>query len=204
MCDNAALSIRLAVCLALSLAAGCSGAPAPVAVTTYEETSIGQRALDEYDKNKDGKLDATELADCPGLHRSLPDVDRNKDGSLDAGEITERIKEYQAGNVGQTTVVCQVLRGEAPLAGATVTFVPEKFMRDSLVPGSAVVTPDGVAQPAMEGFAVPGLRCGFYRVEVSLKNAAGVETLPARFNSDTVLGQEIAPAQRGNIIFRLN
>jgi len=47
------------------------------------------RTLDEFDANKDGKLQATEIAAMPDDRRQrMGDADANKDGDIDNGELT--------------------------------------------------------------------------------------------------------------------
>ena len=52
-----------------------------------------------------------------------------------------------------------------------------------------------------------GLQLGFYRVRVS-KQANGKEMIPAKYNTETTLGQQVAPddpaLMGGDIPFRLN
>ena len=51
----------------------------------------------------------------------------------------------------------------------------------------------------------PGIYVGLYRVRIS-KKVDGKETLPARYNTATELGREIAANirdNRGNVIFHL-
>ena len=51
----------------------------------------------------------------------------------------------------------------------------------------------------------PGIYVGLYRVRIS-KKVNGKETLPARYNTETELGREIATNirdSRGNIMFHL-
>jgi hypothetical protein len=44
---------------------------------------------------------------------------------------------------------------------------------------------------------LPGVPYGFYRIQVSRKDAEGKETIPARYNSETTLGQEVGPRTPG-------
>jgi hypothetical protein len=186
--------ILLGACLLLL--AGCgSGAVEAPPVSPEEAAS---QALAEYDTNKDGFLDARELDRCPALKGALSRIDKNKDGKLSADEIAERLADLQASKVGLVAVPCSVQLNEMPLAGATVTFIPEKFMGAAAKPATGVSDAQGVVQLQVEGQPVPGVHPGYYRIEVSKKNDGGQETLPARYNSATTLGHEVAPPVRIN------
>ena len=63
----------------------------------------------------------------------------------------------------------------------------------------------GLAQLAPEFEGYPGIYTGLYRIRIS-KLVNGKETLPARYNTETELGREVAHGTRGsgtNIVFRL-
>ena len=86
---------------------------------------------------------------------------------------------------------CTVTRDGKGCPDVTVTFVPEKFMGDAIKPGSGISDADGNVDIKVGGEPISGLSLGYYRVEASLKDASGKETLPARFNTDTKIGQEV-------------
>src|SRR5207302_7614851 len=76
---------------------GCS---ARVDMPPISPEEAAKQALAEYDKNKDGFLDANELEHCPALKNALKTLDKNKDGRLSADEIAERLTAFQATGVG--------------------------------------------------------------------------------------------------------
>lgn len=170
---------------------GCSGRRVPMPAISADKA--GQEALAQYDSNKDGVLDADELKRSPALSSGVKALDKNKDGRISAEEIAERIKAYQASQVGLMGLVVQVTLDGKPLAGATVTLVPEKFLGDAIKPASGVSDARGTVQIRTEGAEVPGAACGWFRVEVSKKDSTGRETLPSRYNQTTTLGLEVAP-----------
>jgi hypothetical protein len=180
--------------LGLSLALGC-GSGDRIAPPNYSPSEAARLAMAEYDTNKDGRIDAKELARCPALKSALANIDKNKDGAIDAQELQERLEAYQASGVAVSTVACRVVRGEDGVKGALVTLVPEKFHGDSLKPASGVSDIHGDVELTVAGSTVPGVAFGFYRIEVSIKNGDR-ETLPARFNSQTTLGVEVHPFGR--------
>jgi hypothetical protein len=180
------------------LAAGCSGGrPGDTQISPREAAN---QALAEHDANKDGALDAKELEACPGLRSALKRVDKNNDGRLSADEIADRLTFLQREGA-QADVDVEVTLDGRPLSGATVALVPEKFLGPSFKPVSAVTNDIGAGtlQAEGSGYAIP---LGFYRVEVSKKHAKGQEMIPAKYNTKTVLGQEIAPdaAGRGSLL----
>lgn len=175
----------------LLVAAGCSGRRIPAPQLNPEEA--GRLAVAEYDRNKDGSLDAAELERCPSLKASLKALDTTKDGRLGEQEIAQRVTAYVTSRVGLMAVACQVTLDGAPLSGATVEFVPEKFLGAAVKPASGVSDGRGSVPLRVEGQDLPGVHCGFYRVQISKKNAAGKETLPERYNAKTLLGQEVGP-----------
>jgi hypothetical protein len=190
----------LSVVLTLAgMTAGCGSRPR---IPTYDAETIAQQALAEYDKNQDGKLDGAELDRCPALKGALAEIDKEKSGFLTAEAIAGRLRDFATSNVAMTAMNCKVLRDGLGVAGVTVTLVPEKFMGDAVKPASGITGPDGIA-PLYVSHDFPGVSLGFYRVEVSLKDASGKETLPARYNTNTKLGQEISHSMRGGIVIRL-
>jgi hypothetical protein len=182
----------------LSMLFGCSGRRVPVPAVSAD--AAGKEALAQYDRNKDGVLDAGELSLCPPLAQGLKALDTNKDGRLSADEIAEWVHACQDSGVGLMAVVVRVTLDGQPLAGATVTLVPEKFLGPALKTASGVSDARGRVSLETPGEKVPGVACGLYRVLVSKKNAAGAETLPARYNQATVLGLEVGPEGQKNTV----
>ena len=191
--------------LALLLVAGCREGRVPVPRVSPEEAS--RQALAEYDRNGDGLLDAAELERCPALNSCLKALDKNGDGRLSAEEIADRLLVYQKSQVGLQAFACQVTLDGRPLAGATITFLPEPFLGRALKPARGVSDSRGMARLQELGADPPGVPCGLFRVEVSKKDAGGREVVPARYNTQSVLGQEVAPdteGRRGVVQFRLS
>jgi hypothetical protein len=185
----------------LPLPAGCASRDVPAPEISAEDA--GWQALARYDRNGDGWLDAKELKHCPALQRSLTAFDKNRDGRLTAEEIAERIATYRAAHVGLMGFTCRLTLDGQPLEGATVTFVPEPFLGPAVQPATGVSDARGTACLRTAGAEVPGVACGLFRIEVSRKNASGQETLPARYNTRTVLGLEVAPDAPEQGVLRL-
>jgi len=177
---------------------GCTDRPKSVPLPSYAPAATAQRAFAEYDKNKDGALDADELAGCPALKSFAKN--ELKGAKLDVDALQARLIRFQDANVGILAVGLKVLRHGSPLVGARVTFVPENFHGGAIKPATGITDDHGSAQLKQEGAEFSGVAPGFYRIQVSLKDAAGQETLPARFNSQTVLGEEVSPWNRGVVV----
>jgi hypothetical protein len=187
------------------LAAGC--ADGRVAVPAVSPDEAGRQALAEYDRNNDGFLDAQELEKCPALKSSLSILDRDRDGRLSGQEIADRVAGYQEAKVGLVSVSCPVLLDGQPLEGATVTLTPETFLGSGFKPASGVSDARGTVRLRTEGEEVPGVQCGFFRITVSKTDAGGRELIPARYNRQTTLGQEVAPdtvGHSGPLLLRLS
>jgi hypothetical protein len=170
--------------------AGCSGRRSPVLPPALKPQEAAQAALAAYDADGDGVLSAEELRKAPGLRAA----DRNKDGRVTAEEIAERIAQWQADDIGMTTVVCTVLFDGRPLEGATVTFVPEAFQGEAVKPASGVTQASGRTGLVIDDELLPrdqkglrGVQPGFYRVEITHPSIP----IPARYNTETTLGYEV-------------
>jgi hypothetical protein len=64
-------------------------------------------------------------------------------------------------------------------------------------PAAATTDDAGTALLQTEGASDVAIAAGYYRVEVSKKDAKGQETIPSKFNVRTTLGQEVVPAGSG-------
>jgi hypothetical protein len=182
----------------LLAAAGCSGGPSALTAPSIDADDAAAQAMELFDKNNDETLDETELKAAPGLQASMATLDGDKDGTVSAQEITDRINAWAATGIGLTTASPLVTLDGQPLAGAKVTFEPEPFLADYLKTATgetndmgtvSVTIPKEQREPAD---APPGLTLGFYRVRIS-KEVGGKETIPAVYNTETTLGQQIAP-----------
>lgn len=181
--------------LCMPLLAGCSTQVG--SAPRLDAAAAADKAMAEYDQNQDGVLDAKELERCPALRQSLKLLDKNGDGRISAEEIAERLRGYAAAAGNRFSFPCQVTLDSKPLAGAVVTAVPEKFLGTSYRQATGTTDEGGMVYFQEDGQPEAGLPCGFYRLEVSRKSAQGQETLPARYNSQTTLGLEIAPDTLG-------
>jgi uncharacterized protein YceK len=199
-----------AVSLTLLLLSGCNSQPKRVNPPAINPQQAAQAAIAEYDKNGDGTIDGPELDSAASLKSSLKEIDKNGDGKISADEIKERIEQWQASKVGLMSFSCRVQMDKAPLAGATVTLIPEKFLGPNLLPATGTTNEQGIAAVSVAKDKLPnpnfsGVHVGFYRIEIS-KQQGGAETIPARYNANSELGQEVAqgvPALQTLVTFDL-
>ncbi len=178
----------------LFLAAGCKGGDLP-GVIKFSPQDAAAGALAEYDANKDGALDVKELNKCPSLREAMSrGLDKNKDGRVTEDELEERMSIYQEEGMLGSVMVEVRLDGNG-LRGATVTLTPEKFMGASFKPATGTTDASGSAVLQVEGLEQGVVPYGHYRIEVSRQGAGGKELIPARYNTQTILGREVAPAR---------
>src|SRR5262245_22222597 len=78
------------------------------------------KAIQQYDQDGDGLLDATELEKCPALKASLQRIDTNKDGKLSREEIAARLTKMVESGIALLSISCTILLDDQPLEGATV------------------------------------------------------------------------------------
>jgi hypothetical protein len=160
---------------------------------------MAKAAITDYDKNKNGNLDAAELEACPALAESLASIDKNGDKQLSADELTERFAAYQKAAAGAIAVACEVRMNGMPLANATVTFTPEACMLGTIMGGSGTTDKGGILQ--LNGpSGAPGLPCGLYKITVSQKPNGTTELIPEKYNTKTTLGREVyTDGRSGNL-----
>jgi hypothetical protein len=183
----------LAAGLFLACVGGCSDRT--VHVPSMDPEGAANRALRDYDADRDGALAGPELAKCPGLKDGLARMDTNKDGRLVADELAARLRQYEADKAGLLYLNVGVTLNGKPLADAVLTLVPETFMASGIKPAKGTTRAGGSCEFQIEGNEYPGIHPGIYRIKVSKKDASGQETIPAKYNTQTTLGIE---AGRGN------
>jgi hypothetical protein len=180
--------------VSLAIYAGCDSPPPRVYGPSYSPSAEAAKAMELYDTNKDGKIAGAELDACPGLKASLKVIGTDETKGITSEQIVTRINKWKDSRIGRTSLSCLVTKNGQPLAGATVKFVPEKFLADALTEtatgktnqtGMAMLTVPTTPGPDA---LPPGLPPGIYRVEITKDG----ETVPAKYNTATTLGQEVS------------
>jgi hypothetical protein len=189
--------------LATALAGCSSGGGSEIEIPAVNPTAAASKAIELYDKDASGSLDAVELNACPGLLAARERYDTDNNGQLTRDEIAARITVLFSAGIGLTPVTCTVFRGSQPLVGATVRLVPDQILGDALKAASGMTDSSGTAIVAIPETDLPAdqaalraMQPGIYRVEfehTSIKNLT------------TPLGCEIDPTTRGGTdpVFRL-
>lgn len=173
------------------VSAGCWGrGPSRVVAPEINPGAAAAAAMEQYDTNKDGKIEGTELDAAPGLKAALSRM--NPGGkSVDAAQIAARIQKWKDSRVGRTSVACTVTRKGRPLASAKVTLVPEKFLGQNLPICTGVSDESGscsISAPTTGPNDPPGVPPGIYLVQITKDG----DNIPERYNTKTTLGMEVA------------
>jgi hypothetical protein len=190
---RAITSCTLAV--SLIIAAGCPRTPPRLYPPAIDASAAGAKAIEMYDTDKDGKISGAELDKCPALKAAMAQIDTSGEGAITAAKITARIKAWQESKLGRMSLSCTVLHNGKPLPGAEVKFVPETFLGNNIKTASGKTDQNGVAMisvPTTDRQDPPGVAPGLYRVEITKASE-----IPAKYNNDTTLGQEVALDAQG-------
>ena len=190
--NGGSMDIRAEVIKEMREAAGKQ--PRRLEPPPFNPAGAAAKALELYDADKDGKISGAELNQAPGLKAALKVMGTDKDKGVTADHISTRVQKWLDSRIGRMSLSCQVTHNGQPLAGATVKFVPEKFLNAySTETASGTTNQTGMAmislptQPGPDGDP-PGLPTGMYRVEITKDG----ENIPAKYNTETTLGQEVS------------
>ncbi|MGA2032568.1 MAG: carboxypeptidase-like regulatory domain-containing protein [Thermoguttaceae bacterium] len=183
-CPTRAEILLLVVGLGLLGPAGC-GSRVRAIVPPGIASDAAKRAIETYDLDKNGYLDAGELEKAPAIRAAFPDSNK-----VTEEDIAARIASWKEAKVGRVPFIVAVLHNGQPLPGATVSLVPESFLGSELETAVGTTDQSGRTMPTVPAHGsdnLPGVAPGFYRVEVT---KAG-ETIPAKYNTATTLGGEV-------------
>ncbi len=157
---------------------------------SIDAKAAGAAAIAEYDTNHDGAISGAELDKSPALKAALKHYDTAGDGKVTADTISSRIGEWQKSKAAVVNVGVVIRLDGQPLRGASVILEPEKFLGPSVREAKGTTNAQGVASMSIAG--KHGASFGLYRVLVS-QTDGGKESIPARYNTNTELGLEVAP-----------
>lgn len=203
--------VNMLVVAALLLAtpfASCTFGPPRVTQPGINASRAGSLAIETYDKNSDGIVSGDELEHAPALKAALPRLDINGDKGVSADEVAARVNAWKAMQSGMTTVRMHITLDGQPLAGAKVVLEPEAFLGDEIKTAYGTTNQFGDVAPTIPPEERPdpklpgGAHFGLYKMRVS-KVVNGKESIPARYNTETALGQEVSyddPGMKSNNI----
>jgi hypothetical protein len=194
--------------LSLAAAAGCSSGSQPrLSGASVDANAVAAKAMELYDANKDGAVDATEAAKCPPLGVSFAEFDADHDGRIASAELLAAIQGMSASGAAVTSFQCNVTYAGRPLEGASVKLVPDAMYGDALLPAQATTDGSGVARPTIGDENLPAkfagaalLYPGLYRVEITHPQTQ----LAAKYNTATELGAAVNPASRNGASARFD
>jgi hypothetical protein len=162
---QAVILVRFSLFASLSLVTiGCGGSVTSQ-LPSYDPSFAATKALELYDGNKDQKLTADELRECPALLIGIARIDRNKDRTITADEIQARFEALKPQS-DIKAIDLSITSKRRPLGGATVTFTPEPFMGDDLQSYSGPTTEQGRCELIGSQVDLYGLPVGYYKVHV--------------------------------------
>jgi hypothetical protein len=186
--------IASSLCIAI---VGCSGGPSVVAPPSFDVSTASEEAMALYDKSGDGFIDEAELVAAPGLKAALKNLDRDGDGKVSKQEVADRVAAWIKQETGLTMISCEVTLDGRPIQGAIVTFEPDGFLQGVIQEAVGDTNLVGLASPKIpkekrpSPDSPPGMQIGIYKVKIS-KLTDGKEIIPAIYNSETILGQEVS------------
>lgn len=195
-----------AACLVAAI--GCSSGPSRIEPPSISASGAASEAMETYDKDGDGAIAGAELDAAASLKASMATLDTNKDGKVQEEEIVARIESWQETGGGSTLIPSRVTMDGKPVVGATVTFEPEAFLGDEMRTAVGETLSQGTTEvsiPKAERGSPdwpPGIQLGFFKVRIS-KQVNGAESIPAKYNTETTLGQQISgddPAIKSQLI----
>jgi hypothetical protein len=196
----------MAAALVVLAEAGCgSSTPKRLVPPKLAPQAVTAAVMTTADADGNGSLDRQELARLPGLAGGLGLLDADSSGSLSAAELTAWFDAIKASRVAITSLAVQVTQKGKPLADATVKLVPETFMGPETKAAEGRTDASGSATVSIPGSRYPGVNCGIYRVEITGTGSDG-KPLPARYNSDTILGVAVGGLlpENGTAIFEID
>jgi hypothetical protein len=182
--------------LAIVIQGSCRKGPSRITPPAIDASAAGAGAMSAYDKNGDGVVAGEELEAAPSLSAAINNLDLDKDGRVTADEVTARVEAWQATDLGLMSVPVNITLDGEPLVDAEVTFEPETFLGDNVKPSYGTTGANGavylsIAEDQRQQPNTTGVQIGLYKVVIS-KLEAGKETVPAQYNTETILGAEVA------------
>jgi hypothetical protein len=159
---------------------------------SWDPPALAEQIMAQFDKNGDAKLDSAELKAAPGLAAGARFIDQDKDGALTTAEIVARFQHIREMKVGLRSQSYRLTYKGRPVPDAEVVFFPESYLEGVIEPARGRTDPGGLVTPQTEGQKLPGVRVGYYRVQVTSPRLK----ITARYASaSTPLGADVSLAE---------
>jgi hypothetical protein len=176
--------------------AGCGGG-GPAVLPPRIASDAAKKAIELYDVDKKGYLDAKELEKAPAIQAAFPGSSK-----VTEEDIAARLAKWKENKIGRLAFLIRVMHNGKPLPDATVTLVPESFLGSEIETAVGRTDGSGCALPSVPAHGSdhrPGVAPGFYRVEITKAD----ENIPANYNTATILGGEVPDTNESGWIFDL-
>jgi hypothetical protein len=184
----------------LAALVGCHGDPPPPGRPPLVPAEMARRAMELYDTNHDGRIDAAELTQSPALAALAASLGPQAAEGLTEEQLARRAEAWLKSPSGLVPQRLAIDLDERPLAGASVTLEPDACMGPAYYPASATTDAAGQCCPGVDP-RYGGLWLGLYRIRIS-KLDGGRETIPARYNAQSELGLETDPTRGSRGAYR--
>ena len=128
----------------------------------YNTQAIASAAMKQYDLNKDGQISGDELDKAPSIKYAFPNMP-----AVTSTEIANRVRIWKESRLGLQTASVKLVKDGKPVEGAEVTVSSEDFMGGNKIQFSDTTNVSGVITlTAPNEDNLPGIPCGFYKIEV--------------------------------------
>ena len=165
-----------------------------------ESEAAADRALADYDRNKDGYLGCAGAGELPRAQGGTQASGQGRRRAFEPGARSwTGFRSFEDSQVGLFVTTVKVQLDGKPLGGASVELEPEPFMGPSIKAARATTDDNGRAMPRTADADLPGCQFGFYRVRISKKDSSGKELVPARYQN--TLGAAVPSG--GTLVFSL-
>jgi hypothetical protein len=195
-CPTRSEILILVVGLGLLGPAGCGGG-APAVLPPTIASDAAKKAIEIYDLDKNGYLDAKELEKVPAVRAAF-----RGSSKVTEEDIAARMAKWKENKVGRVAFTVSVKHNGRPLPDATVSLVPESFLGSEIQTAVGKTDRSGCAAPTVPAYTSdrrPGVAPGFYRVEITKTS----ERIPAKYNTATIFGGEVPDTNENGWNFNL-